>query len=99
MNKKYFTYILKSKNFDKFYIGNTENLVKRVKEHNAGKTKSIKAFIPYELIYYEIFDSRTEAVLKEKYFKSGVGREYLKEKLINASVVQLDRIPDFGSGG
>ena len=99
MIQKYFVYVLKSKNFNKFYVGHTENLNKRLKEHNRGKTKSIKSFIPYDIIYYELFDLRLDARNREKYFKSGIGREYLKELIKNAPVVQLDRIPDFGSGG
>ena len=95
----YFVYILKSKDHNKYYTGQSKNLRKRIEEHNAGKTKSIKPYIPYELIYFETFDHRAEAVEREQYFKSGSGRAYVKEKIKNAPVVQLDRIPDFGSGG
>ncbi|GEM_PF-5574892 len=66
---------------------------------SAGETKSTKANIPYELIFYEVCATRSVAVAKEKYFKSGVGREYIKANIINAPVVQLDRISDFGSEG
>jgi putative endonuclease len=102
MTLKYFVYVLKSVNFNKFYVGQTENIRKRINEHNSGKTRSIKAFIPYDLIYYELFDLRKDAVRREKYLKSGAGREYLKNRLHNAPVVQLDTclpawqgIPDF----
>ncbi len=96
---KYYVYVLKSIRFEYTYIGHTENLKKRLEEHNKGKTKSNKAFLPFEVVYFEAFESREEAIKREKYFKSGSGREYLKEILINAPVVQLDRISDFGSEG
>ena len=47
--------MLRSVSHRKLYSGHTENLVHRIKVHNSGRTKSIKAFIPYELIYYEIY--------------------------------------------
>jgi putative endonuclease len=56
----------------------TKDLAKRLKEHNSGKTKSNKAFIPWEIIYTEEFNSQEEALKREKYLKSGSGREFLK---------------------
>ncbi|MEQ9301815.1 MAG: GIY-YIG nuclease family protein [Cyclobacteriaceae bacterium] len=69
-----YVYILRSKKFNKHYTGQTKNLNKRIEEHNSGKTKSIKAYIPFELIYFEEFSTRKEALEREKYFKSGCGR-------------------------
>ena len=68
-------------------------------EHNKGKTRSNKAYKPFNLVYFEDYKTRLEAVKREKYLKTGSGRELLKRILKNAPVVQLDRIPDFGSGG
>ncbi|SEG48499.1 putative endonuclease [Halpernia humi] len=78
---EYFVYVLKSEVDGRLYKGQTSNLEKRLKEHNSGKTKSTKGFIPWRLVYFEIFASREEALLREKYFKSGIGREFLKEML------------------
>ena len=75
---KYYVYVLKSQKLDKFYTGMTKDLVRRLKEHNSGKTKSNKAFIPWDIIYTEEFDSEEEALKREKYLKSGSGREFLK---------------------
>ncbi len=61
-------------------VGQTKNMALRLKEHNAGKTKSIKPYIPYKVIYTENFKSRLEAVNREKYLKSGAGREFIKAK-------------------
>ena len=59
----------------------TSDIQNRLKEHNTGKQKSTKAYRPWKLLYLEEFSSRVEARNREKYFKSGVGREYLNEKL------------------
>ena len=53
----------------------------RLKEHNSGMTASIKPYTPFAIIYFEEFVTRTEAIKREKYFKSAAGRRYLKKKL------------------
>jgi len=55
----FYVYILKSKSANRFYIGHTNNLKRRLEEHNAGKTSSIKAYIPWEIIYCEEFLTKT----------------------------------------
>ena len=77
----FYAYVLKSLNHDFYYKGHCENLEERLKEHNSGKTVSIKPYIPFELIYTEEFETREEAIIREKYFKSSAGRRYLKSKL------------------
>ena len=52
-----------------------------MKEHNSGMTTSIKKYIPFEIVYFEEFETRKEAIVREKYFKSAAGRRYLKNKL------------------
>ena len=79
--KKFFVYIIRSENSGRLYKGITENVQERLNEHNTGKQKSTKGYRPWNLVYLEEFSSRVEARNREKYFKSGVGREYLKEKL------------------
>ncbi len=88
----FFVYVLRSVGVDWFYTGQTENLKARLKQHNAGKTKSTKGYRPLELVYFEVLNSREEAVTREKYLKSGVGREFLRNDIDikNAPVVQLD---------
>ncbi|GAA4204150.1 hypothetical protein GCM10022289_21560 [Pedobacter jeongneungensis] len=78
----YFAYVIKSLHFDYFYKGHCEDLDKRLKEHNAGKTKSNKAYLPFIIFYYEEFPTRDEAIKREKYFKSASGRRYLKNKMV-----------------
>jgi putative endonuclease len=78
---KFFVYIIESEKDGRLYKGMTSDIQNRLKEHNTGKQKSTKAYRPWKLLYLEEFSSRVEARNREKYFKSGVGREYLNEKL------------------
>ena len=79
----YFAYVIHSKKFNRYYKGHCQDLDARISEHNSGKTKSIKAFIPWELAYFEEFSTREEAIQREKYFKTSAGRRYLKQVLGN----------------
>ncbi|WP_291962358.1 GIY-YIG nuclease family protein [Maribacter sp.] len=79
----FYVYILRSEVDGCLYKGMTNNLQKRIEEHNSGKNKSTKGFLPWILVYNEEFETRIEARAREKYFKSGVGREYLKSILDN----------------
>ena len=56
-------------------------LKKRLREHNAGRTFSTKPYCPWKLVYTKAFDDRSLAREYEKFLKSGVGREYLKDVL------------------
>ncbi|MEK7529344.1 MAG: GIY-YIG nuclease family protein [Patescibacteria group bacterium] len=70
----FFVYILYSKAFDRYYVGSTSCLETRVVGHNAGKTRSTKPFGPWEMVYHEGFQTRTEARKREnkiKRFKGG----------------------------
>ncbi len=80
----FYTYILKSKKTGRLYIGSTDNLKRRFKEHNDGTggvyTRNNR---PFELIYYEAYLDYKDAKLSEKFFKTGYGREVLQGKLSN----------------
>ncbi len=57
----------------------TENLENRFLRHNSGREKTTKAYRPFKLIYSETLDGeRSEARKREKYWKSGIGREKLR---------------------
>ncbi|MHB8929783.1 MAG: GIY-YIG nuclease family protein [Melioribacteraceae bacterium] len=78
---KYFIYVIRSK--EGFtYTGMTEDLRKRIAEHN-NKSLSFwtKRGTNWKVIYCEEFDLKSDALKREKWLKTGVGREYLKEKL------------------
>ena len=77
----YFTYILYSKKFTKTYTGHTQDLEKRLREHNSGNTKSTKPYIPWKVYYCEKFLTRKEAIMRENFFKSPSGRKFIKNNL------------------
>lgn len=77
----YYTYVLKSKKDNRLYIGWTNNLIKRVEEHNKGKVFATKSRRPFVLVYYEACLSKEKAVSREKYFKTGFGRRFLKSRI------------------
>ena len=73
----YTVYIIKSSKDSKRYVGYTENILRRLDEHNNGLVKSTRSRRPLELIYNEEFENKADAFVREKFFKSGKGREYL----------------------
>ena len=75
----FFVYVLKSLKTGEFYKGLTNNLDRRLKEHCNGESKSTKNLLPLKLIHVEIYGTRDEARKIEKFFKSGCGREIIKE--------------------
>jgi putative endonuclease len=77
----FYAYVLKSLKDGSLYKGHTGNLEKRLKEHNSGSTKSIRKKAPFIILYFEIFCTREEAIVREKYFKSSAGRRYLASKM------------------
>ncbi|MFM6976354.1 MAG: GIY-YIG nuclease family protein [Sphingobacteriaceae bacterium] len=77
----FYAYVIKSLAHDFYYKGHCANLQARLKEHNSGKTKSIKHYLPFKFVYFEQFDDLYLAIRREKYFKTAAGRRYLKSKL------------------
>ncbi|HWO07344.1 MAG TPA: GIY-YIG nuclease family protein [Candidatus Paceibacterota bacterium] len=74
----YFVYVLKSERSRKSYVGHTDNLEKRLLEHNFGKNTSTKPFAPWVRVYHEEYKSREAAVKREKYLKSRGDRRFFK---------------------
>jgi len=56
----YYVYVLYSAEYDKIYIGQTNDIGIRIERHNSRKVKSTKAYIPWELVHYEKFATRSE---------------------------------------
>jgi len=75
-------YILYSSVKDRYYIGQTSFLERRLHEHNSGHTKSTKSGIPWNLMFQKEFDSRSEAVRYETHLKKMKSRRVIEE-LIN----------------
>ncbi|MFZ4592361.1 MAG: GIY-YIG nuclease family protein, partial [Ignavibacteria bacterium] len=76
-SQMYYTYVLKSKKDNKLYIGQTSNLLRRIIDHNLGLVKSTKHRKPLYKVYHETFNTRSEAMKREKFLKTGIGREFL----------------------
>ncbi|MFA5961514.1 MAG: GIY-YIG nuclease family protein [Parcubacteria group bacterium] len=78
-----YVYVLESKKNRDFYKGFTQDINKRLKEHNSGLTESTKNHRPWKLVYCEIFLNKQDAINREKYLKGNWGRKFLKEVLKN----------------
>jgi len=78
MEKVYFVYAISSSEHNYIYVGLTQNVSKRIKRHNDGRERTTKFYSPFELIYSEVCKSRIDARIREKYWKSGIGKEKLK---------------------
>ena len=74
----YYVYILKSKKDAKLYKGFTNDLRRRIREHNSGKSTFTSKSGPWELLYYEAFKDKVDAKREEQFLKSGKGRERTK---------------------
>jgi putative endonuclease len=77
----YYTYVLQSKKDKGWYTGSTADLRKRFKDHNSKRVNSTKNRTPFILIYYEACINEQDARQREKYLKSGPGKQYLKNRL------------------
>lgn len=77
----YYVYILQSKKDNKWYTGATNDLRKRLREHNQNLVISTKNRGPFELIYYEMCLNKDDMWLREKKLKSGYGKRFVKDRL------------------
>ena len=76
----YIVYVLHSPSFNKIYIGYTSDLTERLKSHNElGHKGWTRKFRPWELIYTEEFECKSDAIKREKQLKSASGREFVWE--------------------
>jgi putative endonuclease len=82
--RMFYIYVLWSNKLEKRYIGYTENIEKRLKEHNSGKTPFTKSGKPWSLIYQESYSDKTLAIKREMFLKSGQGRKFLDDELQKA---------------
>ena len=77
----FYTYVLLSEKDKELYVGFTEDLRARLEKHKTGKVKSTANRRPLKLIYYESCLHERDAIKREKYFKTGFGRRFLKNRL------------------
>ncbi len=76
-----YVYVLRSSKSGRLYTGFTSALRKRLTEHSSGKSFHTKSRGPYELIYYEACMDANDALAREKYLKTGMGKRYLKNRV------------------
>ncbi|MBI5071533.1 GIY-YIG nuclease family protein [Candidatus Falkowbacteria bacterium] len=77
----FYTYVLVSFTGHDFYVGYTDDLKKRFREHARGEVASTKHRRPLKLIYYEACENKYDAIRREKFLKSGPGRKFLRKRL------------------
>jgi putative endonuclease len=80
----YFVYIIQSERDGSYYVGYTADLGKRIGRHNQGGGRYTKGKLPWKLIYHEVFDSRGEAMKREREIKGSKDRSYIT-KLVRTS--------------
>ena len=77
----FYTYVLLSLKDKKLYTGYTKDLKNRFRQHQQGKVFSTKNRLPLKLIYYEACIKEEDAKQRERYLKSGRGKQYIKQRL------------------
>ena len=84
----YFVYILQSEKNGRYYIGSTNNLERRLLEHNSGKTKSLKYLRPLKIVFQKEYSHEYEAKQIEKKLKKLKNRNIL-ERIITEKILKL----------
>ena len=80
----FFVYSLYSKSFDKIYIGFSTDVQKRLAAHNDERnTGWTSKYRPWEIIYTEEFENKTEALKREKQLKTSRGRSFIRGLVTN----------------
>ncbi len=75
----FFVYVLRSTQTDRLYVGQSSDPWRRLAEHNSGKSLSTRAYAPWELVYSEEFDTRAQAVRREREIKSWKSRTAIQQ--------------------
>ena len=77
----FYCYVLRSRKTGRRYVGSCKDVAERIHRHHAGESKATKHGVPWVLLHGEGFATRAEATRRERYYKTGRGRD------------QLDRLP------
>lgn len=87
ISKHFYVYVLLSQSDGNFYIGFTQDIHKRLEQHNRGENKSTAPRTPFKLIYFEYHLSREDALRRESYFKTSSGKRSLKQMIRDSLLV------------
>jgi len=82
----FYVYVLQSLSYNTYYIGSTEDVERRLSEHNSGKGRYTSGRLPWRLVYQEEYSCRSEALKRERSLKAGQWRKILKKGLLESSV-------------
>jgi putative endonuclease len=80
----WYTYILYSRGIDRYYIGVTDDLKWRLERHNMGWGRYTQSGLPWKIVYYESYKSKTEALKREKEIKGKKSRKYIESLISHA---------------
>lgn len=78
----FYVYILENED-KRRYIGYTDDLKRRIEEHNSGQNRSTKTYRPWVVIFYEAYRNKNDAIRREHYLKTTQGRRALDRMLAN----------------
>jgi putative endonuclease len=79
----WFVYILYSQKLDRYYVGRTEDIEWRLERHNMGWGRYTKGGIPWEVVYFETFSTKREAIKREREIKNRKSRQYIEHLIQN----------------
>ena len=89
---QYYTYILQSHQDSRLYFGQTQNLEKRLQEHNSGQSKYTKPYLPWDIVAYKAFTDRKQALKFEKMLKNLHSRERVRNFISSYNFTLLKKI-------
>ena len=82
----YSVYVISSLNKNYIYVGLTNNFNRRFNQHQNGKERTTAPYKPFKVIFCEDYSTRESARIREKYLKSGVGKEWIKNNFITVRI-------------
>lgn len=77
----YYSYVLRSSKNGIIYKGSTENIEQRLQSHNSGLVNFTSKYMPWEMVLFEEFETRSESMQREKWYKTGVGLDWINNQI------------------
>ena len=86
----WYVYVLSSVKTKFMYIGSTNNLERRLTQHNDGEVQSTKAYAPYKVSAYVAVETEKQARNLEQYFKTGSGKAILIKRILGSNPLETE---------